>query len=196
MAKAQTTIIQPYLMLEMGAWRYPLLMVDKIIKFKAAPKTEIVGLKQVSMNEPYFQGHYPEFPIMPGVLINEVFGQLCAYSSFLDDFVTFYQKQENQSLNKKDDLILALHSDKGIEILKRIRNEFGGFLASNNIKYRAAVYPGSTIEAKCKLQTVNNQFGHYDVTAYVDNQVVASGKLVNWRGNKEDMKNTAMGGLA
>lgn len=167
-------------------------MVDKIIAFHAAPQSEIVALKQVSMNEPYLQGHYPEYPIMPGVMVCEIFGQLCAYSAFLDDFVAIYQDQENLSLKKKGDLILALHSASGFKIIQRIRDESGGFLASNNVKFKSAVYPGSTLEARSKLQTVNNNFYHYDVTAYVDNKVVASGKIINWRGSKDDMKQMAL----
>ena len=53
--------------------RYPFLMVDRIIEF--VPRTRIVGIKQVSINEFFFQGHYPEMPVMPGVLIIEALAQ-------------------------------------------------------------------------------------------------------------------------
>ncbi|MBT6148705.1 MAG: 3-hydroxyacyl-ACP dehydratase FabZ [Gemmatimonadetes bacterium] len=53
--------------------RYPLLLVDRIIEM--VPGERIVGLKSVTANEPFFQGHFPEFPVMPGVLIIEALAQ-------------------------------------------------------------------------------------------------------------------------
>ena len=53
--------------------RYPFLMIDKIIKIDGA---RIVGLKNVTINEPYFQGHFPNHPIMPGVLQLEAIAQV------------------------------------------------------------------------------------------------------------------------
>ena len=53
--------------------RYPFLMVDRILELK--PDEKIVALKNVSINEPFFQGHFPNNPIMPGVLIVEAMGQ-------------------------------------------------------------------------------------------------------------------------
>ncbi len=53
--------------------RYPFLLVDKIIEFKVGES--IVGLKNVTINEPFFQGHFPEHPVMPGVLIVEAMAQ-------------------------------------------------------------------------------------------------------------------------
>jgi len=53
--------------------RYPFLMVDRILEIE--PGKKIVGLKNVSTNEPCFQGHFPEYPIFPGVLILEAMAQ-------------------------------------------------------------------------------------------------------------------------
>ena len=53
--------------------RYPFLLVDRILEFD--PGKRIVGLKNVTMNEPYFQGHFPDFPILPGVIIIEAMAQ-------------------------------------------------------------------------------------------------------------------------
>ncbi len=53
--------------------RYPLLLVDKIIAIE--PNKSIVGVKNVTFNEPHFTGHFPEKPIMPGVLIIEAMAQ-------------------------------------------------------------------------------------------------------------------------
>jgi beta-hydroxyacyl-ACP dehydratase FabZ len=53
--------------------RYPFLLVDRILELE--PNKRVVGLKNVSMNEPFFQGHFPGAPIMPGVLILEAMAQ-------------------------------------------------------------------------------------------------------------------------
>ena len=53
--------------------RYPMLLVDQILELEAE---RIVGIKNVSINEPFFSGHFPEFPVMPGVLIVEAMAQV------------------------------------------------------------------------------------------------------------------------
>ncbi len=52
--------------------RYPFLLVDSIVELEAE---RIVGIKNVTVNEPFFQGHFPDFPVMPGVLIVEAMAQ-------------------------------------------------------------------------------------------------------------------------
>src|SRR3546814_2783584 len=54
--------------------RYPFLLVDRILEMEAGKR--VVGLKNVTINEPFFQGHYPGHPIMPGVLIIEAMAQV------------------------------------------------------------------------------------------------------------------------
>ncbi|HIC96817.1 MAG TPA: 3-hydroxyacyl-ACP dehydratase FabZ [Aquificaceae bacterium] len=54
--------------------RYPLLLVDRILEFEEGKR--IVGLKNVSINEPYFQGHFPGFPLFPGVYVLEALAQV------------------------------------------------------------------------------------------------------------------------
>ncbi|MGD8834583.1 MAG: 3-hydroxyacyl-ACP dehydratase FabZ [Desulfobacteraceae bacterium] len=53
--------------------RYPFILIDRILELE--PNKRVVGLKNVSMNEPFFQGHFPGKPIMPGVLILEAMAQ-------------------------------------------------------------------------------------------------------------------------
>lgn len=62
--------------------RYPLLLVDRVIEWE--DNKRIVGLKNVTANEPHFQGHFPGVPIMPGVLIIEALAQ-CGALLFLKD---------------------------------------------------------------------------------------------------------------
>ncbi len=56
--------------------RYPFLLVDKIIELE--PRTRIVGIKQITFNEYFFQGHFPDVPVMPGVLQIEALAQVGA----------------------------------------------------------------------------------------------------------------------
>jgi len=62
--------------MEMLPHRYPFLLVDRIINF--VPNESAIGLKNVSFNEPQFQGHFPSVPVMPGVLIIEAMAQTAA----------------------------------------------------------------------------------------------------------------------
>lgn len=54
--------------------RYPFLLVDRVIEIE--PPRRAVGIKQVTINEPFFQGHFPTYPVMPGVLIVEAMAQV------------------------------------------------------------------------------------------------------------------------
>jgi 3-hydroxyacyl-[acyl-carrier-protein] dehydratase len=56
--------------------RYPFLLVDKVTEMEEGKR--VVGIKNVTANEPFFQGHFPEYPVMPGVLIVEALAQVGA----------------------------------------------------------------------------------------------------------------------
>jgi 3-hydroxyacyl-[acyl-carrier-protein] dehydratase len=66
--------------LEILPHRYPFLLVDKIIEFEASKSA--LGIKNVTVNEPFFQGHFPGNPIMPGVLIIEAMAQIGGILAF------------------------------------------------------------------------------------------------------------------
>ena len=68
--------IQIEQIIEMLPHRYPFLMIDRIIEI--IPGKSAIGIKNVTINEPYFQGHFPNKPIMPGVLIIEAMAQTAA----------------------------------------------------------------------------------------------------------------------
>lgn len=60
--------------------RYPFLLVDRVLELE--PDKRIVAIKNVTINEPFFEGHFPHYPVMPGVLIIEAMAQAAALLSF------------------------------------------------------------------------------------------------------------------
>ena len=83
--------------------RFPFLLVDRVLEID--PGKKIVGLKNVTMNEPFFPGHFPGHPVMPGVLIVEAMAQVAAilvYSSSADnkDKITYFVGIDNTKFRK------------------------------------------------------------------------------------------------
>ena len=75
-AEARVPDLDIMRILEMIPHRYPFLMIDKVVDI--VPNLSAVGIKNVSINEPYFAGHFPQRPVMPGVLIIEAMAQTAA----------------------------------------------------------------------------------------------------------------------
>ena len=86
------------------AHRYPFLLVDRVLEIELGKK--LVGFKNVTINEEFFQGHFPGHPVMPGVLILEALAQACALlaykSSGLDpeDLVIYLMAIDNAKFRK------------------------------------------------------------------------------------------------
>ncbi|MDX2113296.1 MAG: 3-hydroxyacyl-ACP dehydratase FabZ [Alphaproteobacteria bacterium] len=74
--KSENHVIPIERIMQMIPHRYPFLMIERIIDF--APGEYAIGLKNVSINEQHFIGHFPDKPVMPGVLIIEAMAQTCA----------------------------------------------------------------------------------------------------------------------
>ena len=70
--------------------RYPFLLVDRIVELE--PKKRAVGLKAVTYNEPFFQGHFPDLPIMPGVLILESMAQVGGIMILSEDVLNNFEQ--------------------------------------------------------------------------------------------------------
>src|SRR5207302_6271808 len=87
--------------------RYPFLLVDRVLS--CDPGVSIRGLKNVTYNEPFFQGHFPGFPLMPGVLVIEALAQLSALLAFYSGFFFSSRRRHTRSvsaflLNRSSDL--------------------------------------------------------------------------------------------
>jgi 3-hydroxyacyl-[acyl-carrier-protein] dehydratase len=84
--------------------RYPFLLVDRVLEVEQGKR--IVALKNVTMNEPFFQGHFPGHPVMPGVLIIEAMAQVAAIMAYLasgseaNDRVSYFMAIDNARFRK------------------------------------------------------------------------------------------------
>ncbi|WEV60146.1 3-hydroxyacyl-ACP dehydratase FabZ [Streptococcaceae bacterium ESL0729] len=91
--------------------RYPMLLVDRVLEVS---EDEITALKNVTINEPFFNGHFPEYPVMPGVLIMEALAQAAGVLELSKDEnkgkLVFYAGMDNVKFKKQvvpgDQLIL------------------------------------------------------------------------------------------
>lgn len=126
--------------------RYPILLVDRVLELE--PGKRIVGLKNVSINEPFFQGHYPGEPVMPGVLILEAMAQAGAIMLLsTEDFkgkIPLFGAIDNVKFKRMvvpgDQLISDLHLDW-------VRGSIGHFTGKATVDGQLA----ATMEATFKL---------------------------------------------
>jgi 3-hydroxyacyl-[acyl-carrier-protein] dehydratase len=125
--------------------RYPFLLIDRVIECELGKR--IRALKNVSVNEPYFNGHFPYYKVMPGVLIVEAMAQAAAILSFRtmgikpDDKSVYYFAGIDRARFKKpvmpgDQLVLD------VSIERTVRNV---------VKYAGKAYVGDTLVAEAEL---------------------------------------------
>jgi 3-hydroxyacyl-[acyl-carrier-protein] dehydratase len=126
--------------------RYPFLLVDRVLELE--PDKRIVAVKSVTMNEPFFQGHFPGHPVMPGVLIMEALAQAA-----------------------------ALMSLGGIPEEKRAGKVIY-FMAIDGARFRKPVVPGDRLELHCEMVRAKGTVLRVKGEAKVDGQVVAEGEFM------------------
>jgi beta-hydroxyacyl-ACP dehydratase FabZ len=123
--------------------RYPFLLVDKIIELE--PRVRIVGVKQVTINEQFFAGHFPQAPVMPGVLQIEALAQVGAILALRefenrDEKIPFFSGIENARFRRPvvpgDTLILEVTA---LRIGSRVQKMRGVATVDGNITAEAEI---------------------------------------------------------
>ncbi len=122
--------------------RYPLLLVDRIIELKK--DEHIVGIKNVTFNEPHFMGHFPGNPIMPGVLVVEALAQISAI---------LVAKSLGISSEKNDSEVY--------------------FMSIEKAKFRKIIQPGDSLILKSSIIQNRGKVWKFESKAYVEEKVVA-----------------------
>lgn len=130
--------------------RYPIILVDRVIDIEMGKK--ITALKNVTINEPYFMGHFPGYPVMPGVLIVEALAQtagilgVLSFGAKKDNEVYFFAGIDKARFKRQvipgDTLMLE------VELIKTIRG-----LA----KYKARALVGGVVAAEAELMTAKRE---------------------------------------
>lgn len=128
--------------------RYPFLLVDRITEL--TPGEYIEGLKNISISEPVFQGHFPGHPIYPGVMIIEGMAQAGGVLAFKS---------------------MDLASQEEIE------NKVVYFMSIDNAKFRSPVTPGDQLVYKINVIKNKGAVWQLDAKAYVDDKIVAQAEL-------------------
>lgn len=126
--------------------RYPLLLVDRVIRFEE--NKSITAIKNVTVNEEFFNGHFPHKPVMPGVLMVEALAQTAALLSF-------------KTMGVKPD-----------------ENSVVYFVGIDNTRFKRPVGPGDQLKMDVEILRVSRGIWKYKATASVDGQVAVETELM------------------
>lgn len=126
--------------------RYPFLLIDKVLE--CVPGESLVGIKNVTFNEPFFPGHFPNRPIMPGVLILEAIAQATGVLAFY-------------SLNKTPE-----------------DNTLYYLVGLDKARFKKPVVPGDQLRLEVNLTREIKGIYRFDGVAKVDGKVVASAEIM------------------
>lgn len=127
--------------------RYPFLLLDRVIAVE--PGKSLTAIKNVAYNEAFFQGHFPESPIMPGVLIIEAMAQACG--------------------------VLAVISQGGTE---RREGEITLFAGLDNVRFKRQVIPGDQLVLEVELIAHKRGIGKFNAVAKVDGQLAVEAQIM------------------
>jgi 3-hydroxyacyl-[acyl-carrier-protein] dehydratase len=126
--------------------RYPFLLIDKIVEMEMGKR--VIGIKNVTMNEPFFQGHFPGHPIMPGVMILEAMAQAGG--------------------------VLALKSVPP----EQVKNKVLYFMSIDKAKFRKPVVPGDQLRFEIDVIKQRSNIMSLKAQALVSDAVVAEAELM------------------
>jgi len=128
--------------------RYPFLLVDRVLEYQLEGTPTIRALKNVSMNEPFFQGHFPGHPVMPGVLILEAMAQAAGCLAHL----------ARQAASAKEQLFYLVKIDKA--------------------RFSKIVVPGDQLIFEVEQSRLVRGMGLYKASASVDGKTVSRAELL------------------
>jgi 3-hydroxyacyl-[acyl-carrier-protein] dehydratase len=142
--------------------RYPFLMVDRILEVtsdrsltpvetKELIGTKAVGIKNVTINEPFFQGHFPNLPVMPGVMILETMAQVASF--------TLYPRQMSVGKNASEGMQCVL-------------------VGVDSARFRVPVVPGDQLRIEVEVKTCRKSLWTYDCVALVGSKRVAEATIL------------------
>ena len=126
--------------------RYPFLLIDRVLDFTVGKN--LTAIKNVSFNEPHFAGHFPDQPIMPGVLIIEALAQATG--------------------------ILAFKSEVGQPVTGQIYMLVG----VDKVRFKRTVEPGDQLKLYVEVMTVKRGIWKFDCRATVEEQLVTSAEII------------------
>ncbi len=134
--------------------RYPFLLVDKVLE--CVPFESIVAVKNVTYNEPFFTGHFPKNPVMPGVLILESMAQATG--------------------------VLAFHSAKTTSK----SNAMYYLVGVDKARFKSPVGPGDQLILRANLKRQIRGIYRFEATAHVDDELVSSAEFMTTEMEQED----------
>jgi len=126
--------------------RYPFLLIDRVIEFNKGES--LTGIKNVTFNEPFFQGHFPQRPVMPGVLILEAMAQATGLLAF--------RTLENTA--DRDTLYFLVGMDR--------------------VRFKRPVEPGDQLLLSARLLKTKRGIWMFDCDARVDGAIAASAEIM------------------
>jgi 3-hydroxyacyl-[acyl-carrier-protein] dehydratase len=126
--------------------RYPFLLVDRVLALE--PGESITAIKNVTVNEPFFNGHFPGHPVMPGVLVVEAMAQAAGILGF-------------KTMNKGP-------QDGSIYYL----------VGADNLRFKRPVVPGDQLRLEAKVLSERRGIWKFDVRASVDGETVSSAAIL------------------
>ena len=128
--------------------RYPFLLIDRVVHMELEPEKKLRAIKNVTINEPFFTGHFPGNPVMPGVLIIESMAQSAGMLANLDASLQ----------GKTGELYYLVKVDKA--------------------KFSKTVVPGDQLVLEVTQTRILRRMGFYSCEGYVDGQRVASCEIL------------------
>ena len=134
--------------------RQPFLLIDRVIELNASKS--IVAIKNVTYNEPFFQGHFPQYPVMPGVLIVEAMAQAAAILSYTSPRLPELMTEEGR------------------------KNKIALFAGMDEVRFRKPVVPGDTLRFEVEMTHFRQTCCKVDAKATVDGDLVCSAKLMSF----------------